>query len=215
MHIPDGLLSAPVWIGADVAAVAAVYASAARAERMFEEKKVALLGVCAAFVFAAQAVNVPIPGGVSAHLVGALLIAALCGPEAAVMVITAVLIVQRLVLQDGGLTALGANLLNMGVMAIPGYWTMRAIYAVSKSRTALVVGGFVGGWLAVVLGATAIGGELMLSDPVRFRAVIPALIGWHLVVGLIEGAGTAAVLAYVVRVRPDLVGLRPAASEVR
>src|ERR1700694_5950961 len=118
MHIPDGFLSTPVWAALDVAAVRAAGYVVRRAQREFEEKKVPLLGVMGAFVFAAQMINFPVGPGTSGHLVGGALLAFTLGPAPACVVMAALLAIQALVFQDGGILALGANMLNMAVLGV-------------------------------------------------------------------------------------------------
>src|SRR5258707_12063301 len=118
MHIPDGFLSPPVWAALDITAVPAAGYVARRAQREFEEKKVPLLGVMGAFVFAAQMINFPVGPGTSGHLVGSALLSYTLGPAAASVVMIAILTIQSLVFQDGGILALGANIFNMAVVGV-------------------------------------------------------------------------------------------------
>src|SRR5258708_13337381 len=118
MHIPDGFLSPPVWAALDITAVPAAGCMVRRAEREFEEKKVPLLGVMGAFVFAAQMINFPVGGATSGHLVGSALLSYTLGPAAAGVVMIAILAIQSLVFQDGGILALGANIFNMAVVGL-------------------------------------------------------------------------------------------------
>src|SRR4029077_4380621 len=126
MHIPDGFLATPVWAALDVTAVPAVGCLARRAQRGLEQSKVPLLGVMGAFVFAAQMINFPVGLGTSGHLVGAALLAYTLGPAAAGVVLTAILAVQGVVFQDGGILFLVANISNMGVAGrLAGYLPFR------------------------------------------------------------------------------------------
>src|SRR5205085_10390402 len=118
MHIPDGFLSLPVWASLDAAAVPAVALAARRAQREMEEHKVPLLGVMGEFVFAAQMINFPVGRGTSGHLVGGALLSYTLGPFAAAVVMAAILAIQALVFQDGGILALGANLVNMAIAGV-------------------------------------------------------------------------------------------------
>ena len=118
VHIPDGFLSTPVWAALDAAAAPAVAYTARRAQRGFEEAKVPLLGVLGAFVFAAQMINFPVGPGTTGHLVGGALLAITLGPAAAGVVMTAILAIQALVFQDGGILALGANIFNMALVGV-------------------------------------------------------------------------------------------------
>ena len=109
MHIPDGFLSTPVWAGSAVAAAPALGYCLRRTQSCFETSRTPLLGVMGAFIFAAQMIHFPLGVGTSGHLTGAALLAATLGPSAATVVMTAILVVQALVFQDGGVLALGAN----------------------------------------------------------------------------------------------------------
>src|SRR3954452_10923055 len=127
MHIPDGFLSTPVWASLDLAAAPAAVLIARRARIGVDDGQAPLLGVMGAFVFAAQMINFPVGLGTSSHLVGGALLACLLGPGAAALVMTAILAIQAVVFQDGGILALGANLMNMavaGVLAgyLPYHW---------------------------------------------------------------------------------------------
>src|SRR4029077_16067991 len=112
MHIPDGFLSMPVWGTLDVVSAPAVAWVARRAQRDRKDHRIPLLGVMGAFVFAAQMINFPVGPGTSGHLVGGALLAIVLGPAAAALVMTAILVLQALVFQDGGVLALGANVFN-------------------------------------------------------------------------------------------------------
>src|SRR5579871_6759170 len=115
MHIPDGFLSTPVWVTMDAVAAPSVVWLARRAQRSFDHHKVPLMGVMGAFIFAAQMINFPVGSGTSGHLVGGALLAFTLGPAAASIVMTAILAIQALVFQDGGLLAFGANVFNMAI----------------------------------------------------------------------------------------------------
>src|SRR3979411_613697 len=126
MHIPDGFLSTPVWAALNVAVARAAGYVARRAQREFEEKKVPLLGVLGAFVFAAQMINFPVGPGTTGHLVGGALLAITLGPAAAGCVLHAILAIQAVFFQDGGILALGANTINMAVLGVlAGYLPFR------------------------------------------------------------------------------------------
>jgi len=140
VHIPDGFLSTPVWAAMDVAALPAVAVAVRRAQRSFEDSRIPLLGVMGAFVFAAQMINFPVGVGTSSHLVGGALLAFTLGPAPACVVMAAILAIQSLVFQDGGMLALGANVFNMAIAGVfAGYlpyhwfgngpWRRSAIFA--------------------------------------------------------------------------------------
>ncbi len=209
MHIPDGFVSGPVAAGGIfVAAGAVAYAVRATSKRL-GEKQVPLMGVLAAFIFAAQMLNFPVAGGTSGHFMGAALAAILLGPWAGLLIMTCVLLVQCLVFQDGGLLALGVNIFNMGVVGcLSGYYIYRGITSLAGGKRAVVlVGGGVAGWVSIVLAALFCALELAISGTVPLHVALPAMGGVHALIGVGEGLITVAVLALVMATRPDLMRL--------
>ncbi|RJQ09804.1 MAG: cobalamin biosynthesis protein CbiM [Bacillota bacterium] len=199
MHIPDGFLDLKTWAGSAAVGAGLVACSLTRARADLEERRLPTVGVMAAFIFAAQMVNFPVSGGTSGHLIGAVLAAVTLGPWTASLVMTTVLVVQCLVFGDGGVTALGANVLNMAFIAtFAGYGAYLALRRVT--REGLAVG--VGAWISVVAAAAACSTELALSGTAPLGAVLPAMLGWHAIIGLGEAVITAAVAAYLWKVRP-------------
>ena len=172
------------------------------------QRTVPMMGIASAFIFAAQMVNFPVLGGTSGHLLGGVLAAVLLGPFAGAMVLTCVLFVQCLVFQDGGLIALGANVVNMAfVGSMGGYLIYRLIAAKGgrSSRTVLMIGVAVASWLSVVLAAVACSLELALSGTSPLRVVLPAMVGVHAVIGLGEAVITSLVIGFLIKVRPDVI----------
>lgn len=211
LHIPDGFLSGPVAGMAALAAVAVLAVALRAAERDLDEDRAPLLGVVAAFLFAAQMITFPVAGGTSGHLLGAALAAVLLGPWVACLAMTVVVAAQALLFADGGLTALGANVLNMGVL---GALAAGAVVALGARVLPLGRGGFLGlvavsAWGAVVLGALATSAQLALSGTVPFDVVLPAMLGVHALIGAGEAVITAAAVGTVLAARPDLVALAP------
>ncbi|HXX67978.1 MAG TPA: energy-coupling factor ABC transporter permease [Polyangiaceae bacterium] len=207
MHIPDGLLSAPVALTSAGLSAVAVGAACARAPVGFSARRASTIGVTAAFVFAAQMINFPIAGGTSGHLVGGVLAAVLVGPSAAVVVMTAVLILQCLVFGDGGLLALGANVLNMAVLhPLVGFTVYRAVVGrAGPSGVRGIAGVAFGSWIATVVAAAACAGELTLSGISTPWVVLSAMAGVHAVIGLGEALIASLVVATVMRLRPELL----------
>ncbi len=204
MHIPDGFLQPQVWAPLAAASAGAVAYAARRVERDMSPERVPLVGAAAAFVFAAQMVNFRIAAGTSGHLLGGILAAALLGPHAAVLAMTAVLVVQALVFQDGGITALGANIFNMAIIPCYVCWPIAAALG-RGSRRAFLAGVAVAAWLAVFLGAVACAVEIGLSGAAPLGAALAAMGGVHAILGLAEAALTVAALSLILRWRPDLV----------
>jgi cobalt/nickel transport system permease protein len=212
MHIPDGFLSAPVWAGCAAAAAGAVALAAAKAGVAKEEKKIPLMGVTAAFIFAAQMVNFPVASGTSGHLVGGALAALLLGPWSAILVMAAILIVQALVFQDGGITALGANILNMGVAGAACGYAAGLIRRLVPGIPGAAAAGFVGGWLAVEAGAALASLQIALSGTAPLGVVIVPMTAVHALIGLVEGVITAAAFAFIAKARPELAASRGGAQ---
>ncbi len=210
MHIPDGFLSPPVAAVAALLALAAVARGLRVADATLDEARVPLLGLVAAFVFAAQMLNFPVAGGTSGHFLGATLAAVLLGPWLACLVLAVVLVVQAFAFADGGISALGANVLNMGVLGalLAGYLLLAAQRLLPHTRRAFLASVAVVSWLAVMAGAAATSVELALSDTVPLGTVLPAMLGVHALIGVGEAVITVAAVSAVLASRPDLVAAR-------
>jgi cobalt/nickel transport system permease protein len=210
MHIPDGFLSAPVSVTCAGLSTVAVGAATFRSRGRLGPRAVAMVGVTAAFVFAAQMINFPVVGGTSGHLVGGVLAAVLVGPSSAIIVMTAVLALQCLVFGDGGLLALGANVLNMAVVQpLVGFAIYTAILGHARPGRGRDVRRIAGvafaGCFATLVAAATCAGELALSRVVAPALVLPAMISVHVVVGVGEAVITGLVIAALVRLRPELL----------
>ncbi len=205
MHIPDGFLSAPVALLWWVLTVAALAVAVQRVQG-FDERWLPLMGVMAAFIFAAQMLNFPVLGGTSGHLLGGALAALLLGPWAGMLVMACVIALQALLFQDGGLLALGANIFNMGVAtALVGHGVgMPLIRAAGGKPWGLIAAGFVAAWLSVMVAAFLTSLQLALSG-LAPAVVFPAMLFVHAFIGIGEGLITVAALAFVATTRPDLV----------
>lgn len=206
MHIPDGFLDLPTAATTGALAVTGVGAALWQAKRSLPQRKVPLLGVTAAFVFAAQMLNFPVAAGTSGHLVGGVLAAVLLGPAPAVIVMTCVLVLQCFLFQDGGASALGANIFNMGIIGvIAGYVVYAATRRLAGGLHGVLLGAAFAGWCSTVLAAICCAGELALSGRVKWSLALPAMGGVHMLIGLGEGIITALVLAAVAKARPELL----------
>jgi cobalt/nickel transport system permease protein len=211
MHLPDGILDArTAAISAGAAAIG--LSLALRQVRTLEPRRVPLLGLSAAFVFAAQMLNFPVLGGTSGHVIGGVLAAILLGPAAAVVVMTCVLIVQALMFSDGGVLALGANIFNMAIVsACGGYLVFRLARKLvsGNERRSAVFAAAVAGWCGTVLASISCAGQLAWSNTVPWGLAFPAMANIHMLIGLGEGLATALVVLAVLKARPDLVsGIR-------
>ncbi|MBI3468531.1 MAG: PDGLE domain-containing protein [Planctomycetes bacterium] len=207
MHIPDGMLDAKTCVGTAVVAAGAVAYALRRVRPAVAERSAPLMGVAAACLFAAQMMNFPIPGGTSGHLLGGVLAAVILGPWSGLLVLTVVLGVQSILFQDGGITALGANLLNVGVIgSLVGYAIFEPIRRSVGGQRGTVVGAVVAAWFSVVLAASACSVELALSgDRLPLAPVLAVMLLFHSMIGLGEAIITGFALTFVLRIRPDLV----------
>jgi len=175
------------------------------AGRHLAERQVPMMGMMGAFIFVAQMLNFPVMGGTSGHLIGAALAAIVLGPWAAIIVMSLVIIAQCLIFQDGGLLALGANILNMGIIApLAAYLVHRFFTKVVGDRGRLVAG-FGAAWFSVVAASAVTALELAISGTVPLGAVLPAMVGVHSLIGIGEGLATVAVLGLVRVARKDLL----------
>lgn len=206
MHLPDSFLDAKTSLAAGGLAVVGLGAALHHARRHLPPRKVPLMGLAAAFVFAAQMINFPVAGGTSGHLVGGVLAAVLLGPSAAVIVLTAVLIVQCLMFADGGITALGANILNMGLIGGVGGWAIYFGFSRCwRGQTGRIMAAVLAAWASTVLAAVACAGELAVSHTVSWNAAFAAMAGIHVLIGVGEAAITALVLVALAQTRPELL----------
>ncbi len=210
MHIPDGFLSAATMATTYVVSAGGVANAVRVANKKLGEKHVPLMGILAAFIFAAQMLNFPVAGGTSGHLIGAALVAILLGPWATVIIMSSVLLAQSLIFQDGGLLALGANIFNMGIVAGFGaYYLYRLTGSlVGDNRKGKLVSGFVAAWGSVFLASIACALELAVSGTSPLGVVLPAMAGVHALIGIGEGLITVAVLSMVLATRADLLRLK-------
>lgn len=204
LHIPDGFLT--IVISAIFWAITAVTVGIAisKTNKSLGEKQVPLMGVMAAFIFAAQMLNFPVAGGTSGHFLGGALAAMVLGPWTAILVMTSVIGVQALLFQDGGLLVMGANIFNMGILtAVIGFGLYRSVSGRSRG-VRLAVAGFAA-WLAVVASALVTALQLWLSGTTQLQIVVPAMLGVHVLIGLGEAIITVAAVAFIEQTRPDLL----------
>ena len=207
MHIPDGFLDAKTAVATGALATAGLGLALAGVRRTVPPRRVPLIGLAAAFVFAAQMLNFPVVGGTSGHLIGAVLVGVLLGPSAAVLVMSAVLILQCLMFADGGVTALGANLVNMALVApVVGYAAYRLLRRlVGEGLRGRLFATAFAAWCSTVAAAISCAGQLALSGTVPLRVALPAMGGIHMLIGLGEALITTLVVAAVARARPELL----------
>jgi cobalt/nickel transport system permease protein len=207
MHIPDAVLDPRVALVTGALGAAGLVYALRAVERRLEERTTPLMGMMAAFVFAAQMVNFPVGPGVSGHLLGGVLAAVMLGPWGGAVVIGAVLLVQCFLFGDGGLTALGANFLNMGLIgSVGGYAIYAPIRRVLGGHRGILVGAIIAAWFTVLLAAGCCAVELAAASG---RASFYPILSWmalvHAVIGLGEAVITGIVVRFVLVSRPDLI----------
>jgi cobalt/nickel transport system permease protein len=210
MHIPDGFLNAATVVTTGVASAGGIANAVRIANKKLGERHIPMMGILAAFIFAAQMLNFPVAGGTSGHVIGAALVAILLGPWAAVIIMSVVLIAQSLIFQDGGLLALGANIFNMGIIAGFGaYYIYRLMGTLlGDGNRSRLVSGFVAAWSSVLLASIACAIELAVSGTSPLSVVLPAMAGVHALIGIGEGLITVAVVSVVMSTRADLLKLQ-------
>ncbi|MGD1995010.1 MAG: energy-coupling factor ABC transporter permease [Anaerolineae bacterium] len=209
MHIPDGFVSTGTAAVTWLASAGGVGYAVRRVNQALDERHVPLMGVSAAFIFAAQMMNFAVAGGTSGHLLGGALAAILLGPWAGMLVLTSVLAVQALLFQDGGLLALGANVLNMAVIGVlVGWGVYTALRRLLADRPwAKMASGFAAAWLSVFVASLVAAAELAISGTSPWAVVLPAMGLVHVLIGIGEGLITVGVLAFLQAARPDLLAL--------
>ena len=204
LHIPDGFLTLVVALICWAVTAVTISVAISRTNKSLGEKQVPLMGVMAAFIFAAQMINFPVAGGTSGHLLGGALAAIMLGPWAGMLVMTAVIAVQALLFQDGGLLVMGANILNMGLITSAiGYGLYRSVS--NGSRVMKLIAAGTAAWLSVMAGALFTSLQLWLSSTSQLQVVIPAMLFVHALIGLGETVITVAALSFVLQARPDLL----------
>lgn len=208
LHIPDGFLNIPISLMTWAVSIGLIAIALNQVQSAYQDRLTPLMGVCAAFIFAAQMINFPIPGGTSGHLLGGTLAGILLGPWAGTLVMAVVFIVQAVVFQDGGLTVLGANIFNMGLIGtFCGYYLYRLIrfWVGRNSWRGMALGTVIAAWVSVVVAALVAAVQIGLSETVPLLVALVAMLGWHVLIGIGEAAITVVAVSYVWRSRPDLL----------
>ena len=213
MHIPDAFI--PIWQGAIYWIIALFFVALALrwARNEMSEEKLPLIAVLAAGIFALQSFNLPVSMGTSGHLVGGALAAIVLGsPFAAVFILTLVLVVQGIMFGDGGITTMGANILNMGVIGgFVGFYSFKGLKGITKS---VPFSAFIAAWLACIIPALACACEMYFSGTFPLNEGLIAMGLYHAIIGVIEAVVTVAAINLITNVRPDLMdtGVKTAAG---
>ncbi len=212
MHIGDGVMAPPIWVLGYIMAIPILAYATRKTRDTLGNTQIPILGVLAAGIFVAQMLNFPIGGGTTGHLVGAALASVLLGPYAAVVILTIVLVVQAFLFGDGGVTALGLNILNI---AIVSSFMAYAVYAFGKTitsaRLGLYITIFIAAWASTLLSAAICGIELGASAAlspaygIMLLIAVPTMVITYTFIGIGEGIVTVLVVAYIAAVRPDII----------
>ena len=209
MHIPDGFINAPTSLAAGAVAAGGVGVSLRRAARTLQERQAPLAGLVAAYIFAVQMLNFPVAAGTSGHLLGGALAAVLVGPWAGALCVAVVLLVQGLLFADGGLSALGLNIINMALVTAWGGYAVFLLLrrAMPATRTSVTVAAGIAAGISVVLASLAFVVEYAIGGAggASVGTVLAAMVGVHTLIGIGEGIITALTVGVVLGVRPDLV----------
>ncbi len=204
LHVPDGFLNLPIAIVSWVITLIVLYFAVRNAQEIFDERLVPLAGIMAAFIFAGQMLNFPVAGGTSGHLVGATLAAIVLGPWVGVLAMTAVISLQALLFQDGGLVVMGANILIMGIVpGFVGYGVYQLIR--TQGRGVRLVGTAVAAWVSVEMAAFITALLIGFSGTSSLAVAVPAMLGIHALIGLGEALITVAALSFIERTRPAML----------
>ncbi len=214
MHIPDGLLDPITTIVLWIVTIAIMILGYFRMGKMFEkedsEKMIPYIGVLAAVIFAFQFVNYPVPGGTSGHLVGGTLVGVILGPWASVIVLFLILVIQSL-FGDGGITALGPNAFNMGIIGgIVGFYIVVLLVRLFnktslKKELKVTIATAIGSYIAIVLASFICGIEIGIGGAIPMEIAIPAMVFWHLIIGIGEAIISALIVFYIYKTKPDFI----------
>jgi len=209
MHIPDGFLDIIISAVTYIVFLTYGYIALRRIRVSGNSERISMVSVLAAGIFATQMLNWPLPGGTSLHFVGGALAAIMLGPWQGFLTMFLVLLVQCLVFHDGGITALGANVLNMAIIdVVVAYFVYRLFVKKFGARNPVrVAAAFLGGWLGITLAGAACGLEIGYSPsfPYGPGVALPVMIGWHAALGIIEGVITALTVVYLTQRAPQLI----------
>ena len=201
MHIPDGFLSTEVWVPAAIVSAGALTISLRKSNKLLLDKSIPRIGIISAFIFAAQMINFPIAGGTSGHMLGASLAVALLGPWLSSVALSLVLIIQCLLFQDGGVTALGANIFNMAFVGVFSAYFVQKLF--SKSPRLHSTGILISAWFSVVAASFVCSLELGISNLAPMNIVISTMLIIHAIIGVGEALITLPVYIAVCKIIPD------------
>ena len=209
MHVPDGFINDQVSVATGVISLGTLWAYVRNAKNLVADKLIALTGMMSALIFVLQMINFPIAAGTSGHLLGGALAVIVLGPSLGIICISIVVVIQSLLFADGGLSALGVNVLNMAIITSLTGWLTITFWKklFGDSQFTLISGSVIAGLLSVVFSSIAFVMEYAIGGTVSvpLGSVLIAMISTHLFIGLGEGVITALIISLLLRVRSDLV----------
>ena len=206
MHIPDGFVDIKTAVSTAVVSAGGLAIAIYKVKKFFKARVIATMGIIAALIFAGQMINFTIPGGTSGHLLGGALAAIILGPHAGAIVIAVVLIVQCFIFMDGGVSALGANIFNMAIIGVYGSFLIYMLIGkLSKSKVNFYISVAAAAWLSVVIASIFAALELGISGIYPMAVTMKAMVLVHMVIGIGEALITTAVIAFIDKVRPDII----------
>lgn len=208
MHIPDGFISPSVAVTTTLTSASFLTVSLLKTRQQIGLKQTPIIALTTAFIFASQMINFPVAGGTSGHLLGATLAVLILGnPWGAMLSIATVLIIQALLFADGGITALGANIFNIGIVGVWVSWmltkTLQRLLGGSQKRLPLVAG--ISAFFSTIMASICCSLQLIFSGTSSVNLILPAMTGIHILIGVGEGLITGGILTYLIKVRPDLL----------
>jgi cobalt/nickel transport system permease protein len=210
MHIPDGFINPEIAIVMFIVAIGFLVIAWKKVRQTYSSSFASVIGISSAFIFAAQMINYPIALGTSGHLVGGTFLAVLLGPWAGMLSMTIVLLMQALFFADGGLMAFGANAFNMAIIGALSFYVVKYMNRNPKSIKSFASSVFTASWLSVVVGAIAcavqIGLSSIFANAGGIAVTIPAMLSWHIIIGIGEGAITMSLLVALKRLNPSVIG---------
>ena len=206
MHIPDGFIDIKTAAATGIFSISGFIVAIIKVKQYFRARVIVVMGIFAALIFAAQMINFTILGGTSGHLLGAALATIILGPYAGGIIMTVVLIVQAFAFGDGGITSLGANTFNMAIVGvISAYLTYKLITKFSKSRSVFYSAVAVSSWFSVVAASVFCSFELAISGTYSLGITLGSMIPIHMVIGVGEAIITTIVIAFIDKVKPDII----------
>ena len=209
MHVPDGFINVQVSAATGLLSFGTLWAYIRSAKTLIADKFIALTGMMSALIFVLQMINFPIAAGTSGHLLGGALAVIVLGPRLGLICLSVVVIIQSLLFADGGLSALGVNVLNMAIVTCATGWVIVKYWLkfIGKNKTSIIAASVVSGIITVVFSSIAFTLEYAIGGTISIpvSSVLVAMISTHFLIGIGEGVITALIVGLLVRVRPDLV----------